>query len=51
MGAIYLSLRSSETRVPDIVGKDRNAAQNTISDAGLNFRGSVMFSASSMRLT
>ena len=38
MGAIYLSLRSSETRVPDIVGKDRNAAQNTISDAGLNFR-------------
>jgi len=38
MGAIYLSLRSSETRVPDIVGKDRTAAENTISDAGLNFR-------------
>jgi PASTA domain len=38
LGAIYLSLRSSETRVPDIVGKDRNAAENTISDAGLNFR-------------
>ncbi|MFN2578598.1 MAG: PASTA domain-containing protein [Pyrinomonadaceae bacterium] len=38
MGAIYLSLRSSETRVPDIVGKDRSAAENTISDAGLNFR-------------
>src|SRR5438105_6783542 len=38
MGAIYLSLRSSETRVPDIVGKDRNAAENTISSAGLNFR-------------
>ena len=37
-GAIYLSLRSSETRVPDIVGKDRTAAENTISDAGLNFR-------------
>ena len=37
-GAIYLSLRSSETRVPDIVGKDRAAAENTISDAGLNFR-------------
>lgn len=37
-GAIYLSLRSSETRVPDIVGKDRNAAETTISDAGLNFR-------------
>jgi beta-lactam-binding protein with PASTA domain len=38
LGAIYLSLRSSETRVPDIVGKDRIAAENTISDAGLNFR-------------
>jgi len=38
LGAIYLSLRSSETRVPDIVGQDRTAAENTISDAGLNFR-------------
>jgi len=38
VGAIYLSLRSSETRVPDIVGKDRTSAENTISDAGLNFR-------------
>jgi beta-lactam-binding protein with PASTA domain len=38
LGAIYLSLRSSETRVPDIVGKDRTAAENTISEAGLNFR-------------
>jgi beta-lactam-binding protein with PASTA domain len=37
-GAIYLSLRSSETRVPDIVGKDRTSAENAISDAGLNFR-------------
>lgn len=37
-GAIYLSLRSSETKVPDIVGKDRTAAENTISSAGLNFR-------------
>lgn len=37
-GAIYLSLRSSETRVPDVIGKDRQAAENTISDAGLNFR-------------
>jgi len=37
-GAVYLSLRSSETRVPDIVGKDRLTAENTISDAGLNFR-------------
>ena len=38
LGAIYLSLRSSETRVPDIVGKDRSSAENTISSAGLNFR-------------
>jgi beta-lactam-binding protein with PASTA domain len=38
IGAIYLSLRSSETRVPDITGKDRTSAENTISDAGLNFR-------------
>ena len=38
LGAVYLSLRSSETKVPDIVGKDRTAAENTISDAGLNFR-------------
>lgn len=37
-GAIYLSLRSSETRVPDVIGKDRLSAENTISDAGLNFR-------------
>jgi beta-lactam-binding protein with PASTA domain len=38
LGAIYLSLRSSETKVPDIIGKDRMAAENTISSAGLNFR-------------
>jgi beta-lactam-binding protein with PASTA domain len=38
VGAIYLSLRSSETKVPDIVGKDRMSAENAISSAGLNFR-------------
>ena len=38
LGAIYLSLRSSETKVPDIVGKDRMSAENTIGSAGLNFR-------------
>jgi hypothetical protein len=38
LGAIFLSLRSSETRVPDIVGKDKTSAESTISDAGLNFR-------------
>ena len=38
MGAIYLSLRSSETRVPNVIGKDEKSAEETISDAGLNFR-------------
>jgi beta-lactam-binding protein with PASTA domain len=42
VGAIYLSLRSSETKVPDIVGKDRMSAENTISSAGLNFRVRAM---------
>ena len=38
LGAVYLSLRSSETKVPDIIGKDRTSAEDTISSAGLNFR-------------
>ena len=38
VGAIVLSLRSSETKVPDVVGKDRTTAEDTISSAGLNFR-------------
>lgn len=38
LGAVYLSLRSSETRVPDVVGKDRASAETTIEEAGLNFR-------------
>ena len=42
LGAIYLSLRSSETKVPDIVGKDRTSAEDTISSAGLNFRVRAM---------
>ena len=42
VGAIYLSLRSSNTTVPDIVGKDRASAENTISAAGLNFRVRAM---------
>ncbi|HEX7530063.1 MAG TPA: PASTA domain-containing protein [Pyrinomonadaceae bacterium] len=42
LGAIYLSLRSSETKVPDIIGKDRTAAEDTISSAGLNFRVRAM---------
>jgi beta-lactam-binding protein with PASTA domain len=38
IGAIVLSLHSSETTVPDIVGRDRAAAENAIIAAGLNFR-------------
>lgn len=35
---VYLSLRSPEVKVPDVVGKDRFEAENILSDAGLNFR-------------
>jgi PASTA domain-containing protein len=38
LGTVYLSLRSPEVKVPDIVGKDRANAESTISEAGLNFR-------------
>jgi len=38
IGAIVLSLHSSQTAVPNIVGKDRIAAENEISAAHLNFR-------------
>jgi hypothetical protein len=37
-GTVYLSLRSPEVKVPDVVGKDRTNAESTISEAGLNFR-------------
>jgi beta-lactam-binding protein with PASTA domain len=37
-GTIYLSLRTSEVKVPDIVGKDFLAAETALSDAGLNVR-------------
>jgi len=36
--SVYLSLRSPEVRVPDVVGKDRFEAENILGDAGLNFR-------------
>ena len=36
--SVYLSLRSPEVRVPDVVGKDRFEAENILDDAGLNFR-------------
>ncbi len=35
---VYLSLRSPEVRVPEVVGKDRVAAENDLQAAGLNFR-------------
>jgi hypothetical protein len=38
VGAIVLSLHSSQTAVPNIVGKDRITAENEISAARLNFR-------------
>ena len=35
---VYLSLRSPEVRVPEVVGKDRFEAERVLADAGLNFR-------------
>lgn len=35
---VYLSLRSPEVSVPEVVGKDRFEAERILGDAGLNFR-------------
>lgn len=35
---VYLSLRSPEVKVPDVLGKDRFEAERVLSAAGLNFR-------------
>ena len=35
---VYLSLRSPEVTVPDVVGKDRFEAERVLGDASLNFR-------------
>jgi len=35
---VYLSLRSPEVSVPDVLGKDRFEAEKILEDAGLNFR-------------
>jgi len=35
---VYLSLRSPEVTVPDVVGKDRFEAERVLGKAGLNFR-------------
>lgn len=37
-GTVYLSLRSAEVKVPDIVGKDRLAAEAALNDVGLHLR-------------
>jgi len=35
---VYLSLRSPEVQVPDVMGKNRLEAEGILGDAGLNFR-------------
>jgi hypothetical protein len=35
---VYLSLRSPEVKVPEVVGKDRFEAERVLGEAGLNFR-------------
>ena len=35
---VYLSLRSPEVSVPEVVGKDRFEAEKILNEAGLNFR-------------
>lgn len=35
---VYLSLRSPEVKVPDVIGKDRFEAERILADADLNFR-------------
>jgi beta-lactam-binding protein with PASTA domain len=37
-GTVYLSLHSTEVKVPDIVGKDRAAAESALEAVGLNTR-------------
>jgi len=35
---VFLSLRSPEVKVPDVVGKQRSEAERVLGEAGLNFR-------------
>lgn len=35
---VFLSLRSPEVKVPDVLGKDRYEAEHVLGEAGLNFR-------------
>jgi hypothetical protein len=38
VGTVYLSLRTSEVKVPDISGKDRLTAETMLNDVGLSIR-------------
>lgn len=38
VGTVYLSLRTSEVKVPDVLGKDRFTAEGMLNDVGLNIR-------------
>lgn len=38
VGTVYLSLRTREVKVPDIMGKDRYAAEQMLESAGLKMR-------------
>jgi beta-lactam-binding protein with PASTA domain len=38
LATVYLSLRTSEVKVPDVLGKDRLTAENMLDDAGLKIR-------------
>lgn len=46
---VYLSLRSSEVKVPDVVGKDRFEAERVLGSAGLNFRVRATRASSQMK--
>lgn len=38
LGTVYLSLRTAEVKVPDVLGKDRFTAETMLDDAGLKIR-------------
>lgn len=38
LGTVYLSLRTAEVKVPDVLGKDRFTAEKLLEDAGLRLR-------------
>lgn len=38
IGTVYLSLRTAEVKVPDVLGRDRFTAEKALGDVGLNIR-------------